>query len=182
MPACYATILVQAFSRLGVIVHFSFYSSDAAVRHDRLTGQAGRFDRTVAGTKRLLASRVRVAAGLIRVDDDVQRLKTTRKFLKGLGVRFIAEDRVRGIGRGQHLVPTVQPRAELCGACWRRKLCVDATGDARPCVFTRDVSVGNVLDSGLSSVVNGARLRAFRRAMFKGEQEGMEWPKVSVDR
>ncbi len=165
--------LVETFGRLGVVVHFSFYSYDPTV-HDRLTGQPGSFDRTVAGTKRLLARRVRVAAGLIRVIDEVRHVKETRKFLRALGVRSIVEDRVRGVGRGQDLVPGVRPRKELCGACWRGKLCVDATGDARPCVFSRDVSVGNVRESGLSAVVRGTRLRAFRRAVFMGEQGGVE--------
>jgi MoaA/NifB/PqqE/SkfB family radical SAM enzyme len=173
--------LVQTFKRLGVLVHFSFYSYDPAV-HDRLTGQAGSFERTVAGTTRLLAHRVRVSAGLIRATDDAEHLKKTRRFLKALGVRSIAEDRVRGVGRGQALVPGVQPRKELCGACWRGKLCVDAAGNARPCVFTRDVSVGNVLESGLSAVVNGTPLRAFRRAMFMGDEGGLEWPRPSADR
>ena len=166
----------------GVPVHFSFYSHDAAV-HDRLTGQVGSFERTVAGTRRLVARRVRVSAGIIRVEDDPQHLKDTRQFLKKLGVRSIAEDRVRGVGRGQDLLPAADPRKELCGACWRGKLCVDAKGEARPCVFTRDVSVGNVLDGGLTAVVNGTRLRAFRRAMFRGEEGGVEWPaRASADR
>ena len=174
--------LVETFRRLGVIVHFSFYSHDGAV-HDRLTRQDGSFGRTVEGVKRLVARRVRVSAGIIRVVGDPQQLRETRRFLETLGVRSIAEDRIRGIGRGHDLRPALDPRQELCGACWRGKLCVDAGGEAHPCVFTRGVSVGNVLDGGLSGVVNGARLRAFRRAMFRGEEGGVEWPtRASADR
>ena len=165
--------LVETIKRLGVLVHFSFYSHDSAV-HDRITGQPGSFHRTVAGVKHLVARRVRTAAGLIRVIDDSRHVKETRRFLRDLGIRSIAEDRVRGVGRGEHLVPGVQPRRELCGACWSGKLCVDASGDARPCVFARDVLVGNVRNAGLHRVVNGAALRAFRRAMFMGEQGGLE--------
>ena len=163
--------LVETFRRLRVLVHFSFYSSDRAF-HDRLTGQPGSFDRTVAGITQLVARRVQVAAGIIRISDDRRQLEDTRRFLKGLGVRTILADRVRGIGRGRQLVPGVALRKELCGACWRGKLCIDAAGHAHPCVFARNVSVGNVRDDGLGAVVRGARLRAFRREMFMGEQRG----------
>ncbi|MEA2462426.1 MAG: hypothetical protein QOJ98_173, partial [Acidobacteriota bacterium] len=46
----------------------------------------------------------------------------------------------------------------------------DPNGDAHPCVFSRFVSVGNVLDDGIGTIVAGARLRAFRHDMFLGNQ------------
>jgi hypothetical protein len=39
-------------------------------------------------------------------------------------------------------------------------------------VFSRFVSLGNVLDEGLDSIVSGAKLRAFRRQMFVGDGGG----------
>jgi MoaA/NifB/PqqE/SkfB family radical SAM enzyme len=161
------TDLVDTFRRLGIMVHFSFYSHDPAT-HDRFTGRTGSFERTLAGITLLVERRVRVAAGIIQVTHDARELKQTKKFLKGLGVTAVAHDRVRAVGRGENLLPDGDARNKLCGACWRGKLCVDATGAARPCVFSRDVLVGNVLEDGLAAVITGEPLRTFRRDQFIG--------------
>jgi len=164
--------LIRTFKRLRVLVHFSFYSFDPEV-HDRITGQKGSFEQTVEGIRRLVDRRVRLAAGIIQLPQNAAHLKQTRKFLRRLGVHVIEDDRVRGVGRGRQFVArSTAPRGELCGECWNGKLCVDADGEAHPCVFSRFVSVGNVLDDGISAIVAGEKLRAFRRDMFMGDQGG----------
>jgi MoaA/NifB/PqqE/SkfB family radical SAM enzyme len=164
--------LIHTFKRLGVQVHFSFYTFDSAV-HDRITGRQGSFERTVEGIRQLVDLRVRLAAGIIQLPQNAGHLKQTQKFLRRLGVDAIENDRVRGVGRGQRFVSrAAAPRGELCGECWNGKLCIDADGDAHPCVFSRAVSVGNVLDDGIGSIVAGARLRAFRHDMFFDNQGG----------
>ena len=164
--------LIQRFKTLGVLVHFSFYSSDPAV-HDEITGQRGSFERTVEGIRQLARRRVRMAAGIILLPQNAAHLRPTKKFLRRLGVNLIGIDRVRGVGRGQQFVPrSALPRGELCGECWSGKLCVDSNGDVHPCVFSRFVSVGNVLDDGIGTIVAGAKLRAFRHDMFLGNQGG----------
>jgi MoaA/NifB/PqqE/SkfB family radical SAM enzyme len=161
--------LVQSFKRLGVMVHFSFYSFDPAV-HDQITGQKGSFERTVEGIRELVRRRVRLAAGIIVLPQNETHLRPTKRFLRRLGVHLIGIDRVRGIGRGQQFVAlNAPPRGELCGQCWNGKLCVDSNGDAHPCVFSNFVSVGNVLDDGFGAIVAGARLRAVRHDMFMGQ-------------
>jgi MoaA/NifB/PqqE/SkfB family radical SAM enzyme len=163
--------LVQTFEDLGVLVHFSFYSFDPRV-HDQITGQNGSFDRTVEGIRHLVRRRIRLAAGVILVPQNAAHLRRTKTFLRRLGVRTIGTDRVRGVGRGEQFVARATPLGELCGQCWSGKLCVDAKGDAYPCVFSRFASVGNVLEDGLTSIVTGERLRAFRREMFLGNKGG----------
>jgi MoaA/NifB/PqqE/SkfB family radical SAM enzyme len=163
--------LVRTFQKLRVMVHFSFYSFDAAV-HDQITGQKGSFERTVEGIRELVGRRVRVAAGIILLPQNEAHLKQTKKLLRRLGVHLIGIDPIRGIGRGRQFVALdAPPRGELCGQCWNGKLCIDSNGDAHPCVFSRFVSVGNVLDDGgIGDIVAGAQLRAFRHDMFMGDQ------------
>lgn len=163
--------LVHTFVRLGVFVHFSFYSFDPAV-HDQITGRKGSFERTVEGLRELVRRRVRLAAGVIVLPQNAAHVKPTKRFLRTLGIKLVGTDRVRGVGRGERLVPNAQPYTELCGECWSGKLCIDANGDAHPCVFSRAVSVGNFLDEGLPNIVDGVRLCAFRREMFLGKQGG----------
>jgi MoaA/NifB/PqqE/SkfB family radical SAM enzyme len=163
--------LAHTFKDLGVRVHFSFYSFDPAV-HDRITGHKGSFERTVEGIRQLVRRRVRLAAGIILLPENATHLGKTKRFLRSIGVDKIGSDRVRGVGRGEHFVPRARPSEELCGQCWSGKLCIDADGDAHPCVFSRRTTVGNVLEEDLGTIVAGARLRAFRREMFLGDQGG----------
>jgi MoaA/NifB/PqqE/SkfB family radical SAM enzyme len=163
--------LVRTFKDLGVRVHFSFYSFDPRV-HDEITRQKGSFERTVEGIRLLVRRGIRVAAGIIVVPQNAAHLKQTRKFLRHLGVDEIDTDRVRGVGRGEPFVPGARDSGELCGQCWSGKLCIDADGDAHPCVFSRFVSVGSVLKDELRTIVSGASLRTFRSEMFLGNQGG----------
>lgn len=163
--------LLAQFRRLGVRVAVSFYSADPEV-HDRITGQPGSFERTVDGIRQLVRRRIRLRAGVILMQTNASGLRQTKRFLRRLGVSSIAADRVRGVGRGERLVPGARPMAELCGYCWNGKLCIDPDGDAYPCVFSRFARVGNVLSDGMNGIVNGIRLHAFRRAAYLGEQGG----------
>lgn len=163
--------LVGTMRRHRIHAAVSFYSADPGI-HDRITGQPGSYQETVRGIKRLVRERIRLRAGIIRVDEDPAHLKETKKYLKRLGVKQIGDDRVRGIGRGENLVANAQPASELCGHCWRGKLCVSANGDAYPCVFSRATAVGNFFRDGITGIVESQELRAFRRARYLGEHGG----------
>jgi len=166
--------LVETFKELGVLVRFSLYSSDPAI-HDQITGQAGSFERTVEGIRRLVRRKIRLDASMILMDQNAAQAKQTKRFLRRLGVTSFGTDRVRGIGRGEQLVNGARAMGELCGYCWSGKLCVDASGDAYPCVFSRFVSVGNCLPGGIKDIVKGEKLSAFRREVFldKGGQKNV---------
>ena len=157
--------LVRAFKRLDAEVHVSFYSDDPAV-HDRFTEQSGSFEQTVDGIRRLVRHRVRVGAAIVLDDSNRGHVKRTKKFLRSLGVTVSVTDRVRGIGRGRRRVPGAETSRELCGECWSRKLCVTASGEAHPCVFSHHVRLGNVLENGIEGLVDGVRLQKFRRSMY----------------
>ena len=163
--------LLDTFRECRVRVSFSFYSSDPEI-HDRITGQPGSHEKTVAGIRRLVKRRVRVHAGVIRMPGNASRVRSAKWFLRRLGVWSIATDRVRGVGRGTSLAPRSSPRGELCGSCWSGLLSVDANGNAYPCVFSRSFVVGNYLEDGMTGILEGARLRDFRRRIYLGEREG----------
>jgi MoaA/NifB/PqqE/SkfB family radical SAM enzyme len=168
--------LVRTFRELRTQIHFSFYSYDPDV-HDRVTSQERSFERTVYGIRQLVQSRIPLAASVIIFEENAENaahLKKTKRFLRELGVNTIGTDRVRGVGRGAQLVSGAAAERELCGECWSGKLCIDANGDAHPCVFSRFATVGNVLEEDLQTVVAGTRLRAFRLGMFLGHEEGRD--------
>jgi len=163
--------LVDTFKRHRVRVATSFYSSDPGT-HDRITAQAGSFDKTVEGIKSLVQNRIPVRAGVILLDENATHLRKAKKLLRELGVRWIGKDEVRGVGRGLRYMRGAKHEHELCGQCWKRKLCITSSGDVYPCVFSRDTPVGNFLTDGIHSILNVGQLHTFRRAVYLGELGG----------
>jgi MoaA/NifB/PqqE/SkfB family radical SAM enzyme len=145
-----------------VHVATSFYSAHAA-GHEAVTLTAGSFAQTVAGIKRVLASEIPLRVGLILTGGDASQAEMT-SYLLALGVdrSAIQADYVRPVGRGSKMTPYESRAKTLCGACWRGKLAVSYDGACYPCVFSRDVTVGNLRQQSLTEIVTGHRLNAFR--------------------
>jgi hypothetical protein len=90
-----------------------------------------------------------------------------------MGVSNIGIDRVRGVGRGAGRHPAASPFDELCGACWRGKLAITATGQIFPCVFSRFCPVGHV-DQGIRSALEGIALRSFRQRQRQEQAQQLD--------
>lgn len=97
-------------------------------------------------------------AGVVRVIDG-QRTAQAQAQLVELGVRDIGLDGVRGVGRGAGQAP--EP-SQLCGRCGSGVIAISPDGVVWPCVFSRWLSVGNVLDDDLATIVNGPAMTDVR--------------------
>jgi MoaA/NifB/PqqE/SkfB family radical SAM enzyme len=155
--------LLGCFQRSGVHVATSFYSDDPVV-HEQVTQREGSWQRTVAGIERVLAAGLPIRVGVIETERNRDHGPRAVAFLKTLGVQNIGMDRERGVGRGEllHLGAKGERYEELCGHCWKGKLCVTNSGEAFPCVFARATNLGDVR-SGLSGILQTAKLTDFRR-------------------
>ena len=162
--------------RLGVLVHFSFYSFDPArARPDY--GPEGSFERTVEGIRQLVRRRSLACGGRHHpFQSNAVHLEENEKVPPGSrGPRDWHRSRARRRARRAVRAGALERSDELCGQCWSGKLCIDADGDAHPCVFSRFVSVGNVLEEELRTIVSGrkaARLPA-RDVPWKSRRVGM---------
>ncbi|HEV2986939.1 MAG TPA: radical SAM protein [Candidatus Angelobacter sp.] len=152
----------DVFAENSVHVATSFYSATAAA-HEAVTLTAGSFEQTVAGIKRVVASAIPLRVGLILTGNDANEADMV-KYLVALGVdrSAIKADNVRPVGRGSKMTPFESRAKTLCGACWNGKLTVSYDGACYPCVFSRDVNVGNIRHQSLTEIVTGHPLKAFR--------------------
>lgn len=160
--------LLIFFKSHDIHLAISWYACSPEV-HDRITGRAGSYLRTMAGISRAVELGIPVRVGVIEMDLNRDDLKGATDVLRELGVTSYRVDRVRGLGRGEKLVNASDPYLELCGACWRGKLCVNSDGDAYPCVFSSFYTLGNVRD-GLAALVGSASLRSFQAGMEQRER------------
>lgn len=163
--------LLQTFAEHNVRIATSFYSDDPET-HDLITKHEGSFSRTVAGIKRIVAAGLPVRAGIIEMQENAGHAGRATRFLEGLGVSEIKIDFQRGVGRGTQLIQSLQPMAELCGECWKGKLCVTSLGRVYPCVFSRFADLGTA-KSGIHSIVSDDSLLEFRSALrdFRRKKE-----------
>ena len=155
--------LMGCFQRNQVHVATSFYSDDPAI-HEQVTQGEGSWQRTVDGIERVVAAGLPIRVGVIETERNTGHAPRAIDFLKGLGVREFRVDRKRGVGRGDlvQLGGQAERFEELCGHCWKGRLCVTSSGDAFPCVFSRATSLGDAR-CGLAGILLSAKLAAFRQ-------------------
>ncbi len=162
--------LVSVFCKFKVDLAFSVYASTPEV-HDEITQSTGSFARTITAIRRARESGLKVRVGIIVMDAARQGIDQTVAMLRDMGVESIGTDRVRGVGRGMTISPTARSGVhELCGNCWRGKLCITSDGSAYPCVFSRFEKVGDVVTDGLAPIISGVALKTFRKTLAVQDQ------------
>lgn len=161
--------LWETFSQPGVRLACSYYS-DVPGQHAAITGTRGSHARTRANIAEAVRRSIPLRVGVIDMGAG-QRAEHAVAELESLGVADVGTDRLRQVGRG------VRDRAvsvaELCGNCANGVLAIAADGSVWPCVFTRWMSVGNVLTAPLATIVAGeqaARARAELDAAFAARE------------
>ena len=156
--------LLDIFREHSVNLALSFYASQADV-HDNITQQTGSFERTLRGIQRAIDAGLGVRAGITKMRENANNYEDAKDLLREMGVSQISIDRVRNVGRGNRTSTNENLYHDLCGNCWRGKLCVDPKGQVFPCVFSRFCQVGSIHD-GLDQILSGSSLFEFRRTMY----------------
>jgi MoaA/NifB/PqqE/SkfB family radical SAM enzyme len=152
--------LLKTFVEHNVHIAISFYS-DNPQTHDSITKHKGSFDRTVDGIKRFISAGLNIRAGIIEMPRGAEEAFQAKQFLEHLGISDIRIDHQRGIGRGAQKIHSLEPMSELCGECWKGKLCVTSTGKAYPCVFSRFADLGTA-KKGIYNILKANDLLKFR--------------------
>jgi len=147
---------------------FSVYSHEAAT-HDRITRTPGSHRRTATAIRRCLEAGFDVRVGIILMPENQGQEREIVRFLLedlGLDAGSFAFDTVKGTGRGDYFdyapdlamsgMMTVDgaeeghaPPTHARGG----KLCVTASGDVYPCIFSRRTLLGNIHRQSLSGIV-----------------------------
>ncbi|WP_327430557.1 radical SAM protein [Streptomyces sp. NBC_01236] len=140
----------ELFERQGLTLAASYYS-DRSAEHNAMTGRPshGRTRTNIAeAVRRGIPLRVGIITG-----SEAQRVSEAQQDLEALGVTRVRVDHVRPFGRGgQDRAPDM---GNLCGRCGTGRAAIGPTGDVSPCVFSAWLSVGNVKDAPLASILNG---------------------------
>jgi molybdenum cofactor biosynthesis enzyme MoaA len=165
--------LLETLTKYRVHIATSFYSANPEI-HDRITGTKGSFRKTVEGIRRILDAGLTLRAGIVVTDQNRDGVDEATRFLVSMGVDkdWIGVDHIRPVGRGLDLASYHSLEETLCGKCWQGRLTVSWNGACYPCVFARQVNVGNVAKSSLKEIVYSEPLSSFRTRIYNYAGQG----------
>ncbi|MGW1974119.1 radical SAM protein [Streptomyces sp. NPDC001889] len=167
--------LWPVLARQGVSLATSYYSDDPA-EHAAVTGRPSHA-RTRANVAEAVRRGVPLRTGVIDVREG-QRVFAAQRELEMLGVQQIGTDRLRQVGRGVR--ESAPDTSQLCGHCTSGVIAISPDGSVWPCVFSRWLPVGNVLDAALADILaspEAQRVRDELTADFAAREVAMEGDK-----
>jgi len=159
----------------------SVYAHDAAI-HDRITQTPGSLKRTLRAIRRIQDANLQLRVGIILMTENRALQDATSDFLEQemhLDAAQIGFDIVRSTGRGTFMqdiqlnteshkrfihradtsdhVKTNNEHTEKRNR--RGKLCVSASGDIFPCIFSRRARLGNIREQTLADIIKALDAR-----------------------
>ncbi|OGM19719.1 hypothetical protein A2686_05265 [Candidatus Woesebacteria bacterium RIFCSPHIGHO2_01_FULL_38_10] len=176
---------VQRIKELGLSVAVSLYSSDEKT-HESVTKTPGSFRKTTEALKLLKEEGIPTRVEIVLMRPNEKTIKETLQYVEEMGFSHRQPDVLRPKGRGDN--PTIMPSKEsavqyglmtspnfvadrntlsryLSGhSCLLGKLTITDNGDVLPCIFSRNLAVGNVLSASLHEVVVGQKLETIWRS------------------
>ncbi|WP_372988823.1 radical SAM/SPASM domain-containing protein [Mycobacteroides salmoniphilum] len=132
--------------RPGVSLATSYYSDDPT-EHNAVTGRNSHA-RTRANIEEAIRRGITVRGGVVEMKAD-QRAGQAVVELGMLGVENVRVDHNRGVGRGR-----TPDTSQLCGKCTSGRVAISPSGEVWPCVFSRWLPIGNVLEQAINDVLN----------------------------
>ncbi len=161
---------LDLFSKLNVNLACSFYSQYSQT-HDEITQKKGSHKSTLDSIEKILQRGIPLRVGIIEMDHNAGQVSETLDFLRTKGVQRFSLDRIREVGRGHAFSTPQNGLDDVCGHCWKGRLCVTTDGSAFPCIMSRSVLTGSVLDSSVKQVLESHTLGSFRAKVHKHFQD-----------
>ena len=172
---------VQRIKELGLNVAVSLYSNDEKI-HDSITKTPGSFKKTKEALMLLKEADVPVRVETVLMGPNEQTIEETQKFVEEMEFSHKQPDVLRPKGRGDD--PSIMPTKEtvvkyglmlspsfsitrdilsrnISGhSCLLGKITITDNGDVLPCIFSRNLIVGNVQETTIKEIVFGQKLEA----------------------
>ncbi|MBU0572372.1 radical SAM protein [Patescibacteria group bacterium] len=175
---------IQRIKALGINVATSLYSNDEKL-HDSITKTPGSFRKTIEALKFLKEVGVPVRVETVLMSPNEQTIKQTQELVEEMGFSHKQPDVLRPKGRGDN--PSIMPtkksivkyslmmspnftiskdifsRNTSGHSCLQGKITITDNGNVLPCIFSRDLIVGNALEVALREIVLGQKLETVWR-------------------
>lgn len=176
---------VQRIKALGLNVAVSLYSSDEKT-HESITKTPGSFRKTTQALELLKEKGIPTRVETVLMRPNEKTIKETQAYVEGMGFSHRQPDVLRPKGRGDN--PAIMPSKEsvvqyglmtspnfvadrdtlsryISGhSCLLGKITITDNGDILPCIFSRNLAVGNLFSNSLQEIVIGQKLETIWRS------------------
>lgn len=150
----------------GVSLATSYYGLEDA--HNAVT-RRNSHARTRANIVKAVTDEIPIRVSVI-VSDPSDTGNETKRELQAIGVRNVRVDHVRPFGRAAN---GQEPSANgLCGRCGDGRASIGPNGSVSPCVFSTWLSVGNVHDAPLGTILSGPEIAQANAGIRAGRNRG----------
>lgn len=172
--------LMALFKDLNIRVRFSLYGHSANI-HDAVTRQHGSFEKTVVNVKKMLALGIHVEPEVVILRENEECIENIKDFIAKMGLPYKGFDVIRPVyGGTQKFHSPTNPdvlyakhrkkpsfritkarflRAFDKNTCWYGKFAIESNGNVMPCIFTRNISYGNLTVNSVKDILCSPSLR-----------------------
>jgi len=165
---------IEFLQKNKVRVRVSLYAHSAGI-HDAITQVKGSFDKTVANLKLLKMHEVPTSIAVIIMKENQDFIEETKSFIESIGHKYNGYDVIRQVygGRQQPHLPTrndvidsrVKKEANFVAdkkffekalhhnTCWSGKFAITSSGEIIPCIFARDIVIGDLNKQSIDEIL-----------------------------
>lgn len=184
--------LLECLVRNKVKVKVSLYG-DTAELHNSITLINGSFEKTVQAIQEMLKRDIDIEVAITVMRENQEYYERIVQFLKALGVKKHKFDLVREVcdcNQNCHLCTRddlikkkyrTEPKFSISknwfekafnqNTCWYGKFAITEHGDVIPCVFERNILLGNLKEQTISNLLKSEQLNQFWRLDFSQIEE-----------
>lgn len=172
--------LIDLLANRAINVRFSLYGSTPQT-HDEITQVQGSFEKTIGNIKKLISKGVKVTPAVVLMRQNENDLNSIKILLSSLGLSFSSYDVIRHVfgGTQSKFSPTNKEiilgvhrkepfftitkekfdRAYAGNTCWNGKLAITSSGTVLPCVFARNIEIGDLNKQTVSEILSSDALK-----------------------
>lgn len=184
--------LIECIKNAKVKVKISIYGG-CSDSHDRITTINGSFKKMNENILKMRESGIPMSASVILMKENQCDLDNIKEYLKSVNVSYRGYDLIRNVFGGTQSKHTpcnediIFPKffhkpsfkadfdfyckSHFVNSCWFGKIAIQENGNVLPCVFHRDVSIGNVKNYTIKEIIKSNETRKFWNFDYKKVNE-----------
>ncbi|MDG1643052.1 radical SAM protein [Klebsiella huaxiensis] len=168
---------ISTLKKYNIRVGTSLYGIDEST-HDAMTKRNGSWKKTTANIDELTRSGIDVFAGYYRQLNCTLEKKQIVEFIESLGVFDYEISSPSQVGRGKDTewkilnLENTLPQRKYFGYsppgkniqvhnCYADRFSINQAGEVLPCIMTRNISYGNIINSNLEDVIKSANYKKY---------------------
>ena len=174
--------LINCLVKNKVNIRFSLYGHTAQI-HDSITQVCGSFEKTIKNIKQLIELKINVSPAVVAMRENQCYTEEIKIFIESLGLKYNGYDVIRNVfgGKQTNHTPTKENvinnskrskpefytndemfnKAYQTNTCWYGKFAITETGIVIPCVFERNIKLGDLKSQSINEILESEAIKKY---------------------